>query len=392
MRGQIVKRGERIFVVRIFMGRDGNGKRRYINKTIKGTKKDAETYLSKTLAAISTGTFVEPSPLTVGEYLDKWLETVARPRLRARTYEYYAEMLDRYVRSALGKKRLSDLRPLDIQALYTHMTAPKLKKGDEPQPSVTYGLGLSARTVRYCHIVLSSALKQAVKWLMLTQNPASLVGLPKPARKEMQALAPEEAARFLQAASEDRWSALFALALATGMRPEEYLALQWKDVDLEKGVVTVQRALAWHRKGGGFEFTAPKTAHSRRSIPLPSSVVKALSSHKRRQAEERLKAGADYQNYDLVFAAYEGTPIMIRNLVRRHFKPTLTRAKLPASLRLYDLRHTCATLLLSAGENPKVVSERLGHAGVALTLDVYSHVLPTMQEAASEKLEAMLFG
>jgi integrase len=228
--------------------------------------------------------------------------------------------------------------------------------------------------------------------MMLSQNPASLVGLPKPVRKEMQALSPQEAASFLKAAAEDRWSALFSLALATGMRPEEYLALQWKDVDLKKGVLTVQRALAWHRKGGGFDFTEPKTAHSRRSIPLPASVIQALTSHKRQQAEERLKAGAVYQNYDLVFAALEGTPLMIRNLVRRHFKPTLTRAKLPASIRLYDLRHSCATLMLSAGENPKVVSERLGHASVTLTLDVYCHVLPTMQEAASEKLEAILFG
>jgi integrase len=328
----------------------------------------------------------------VDEYLDKWLQAAARPRLRLRTYEYYVEMLKRYVRPILGRKKLSDLRPLDIQALYTHMTAPKLKKGDAPQQDVTYGLGLSARTVRYCHIVLSSALKQAVRWMMLSQNPASLVGLPKPILKEMQALSPKEAASFLKAAIEDRWSALFSLALATGMRPEEYLALQWKDVDLKKGVATVQRALAWHRKGGGFDFTAPKTAHSRRSIPLPASVVQALAAHKRQQAEERLKAGADYQNYDLVFAALEGTPLMIRNLVRRHFKPTLTRANLPASIRLYDLRHSCATLLLSAGENPKVVSERLGHASVTLTLDVYSHVLPTMQEAASEKLEAILFG
>ena len=390
--GFIKERGKDTYLVRVFLGRDAQGKRRYLNKTIKGKKKDAEAYLSKTLTSINASTFVEPTSMTLDEYLDKWLETAARPRLRQRTYEYYVEILKRYVRSALGNKKLSDLRPLDIQALYTHMTAPKLNKGARPQQGITYGLGLSARTVRYCHIVLSSALKQAVKWLMLSQNPASLVGLPKAARKEMQALSPQEASSFLKAAAADRWSALFALALASGMRPAEHLALQWKDVDFKNGILIVQRAIAWHRKGGGFNFTPPKTAQSRRSIPLPASVVLALAAHKRQQAEERLKAGAAYQTYDLVFAAYEGTPLMIRNLVRRHFKPTLTRAKLPASIRLYDLRHRCATLLLSAGENPKVVSERLGHASVTLTLDVYSHVLPTMQEAASEKLEAMLFG
>jgi integrase len=391
MAGQIIKRGDKTWVVRIFTGRDANGKRSYLNKTIKGNKKDAETYLSKTLTAMSTGTFVESSPLTVDEYLDRWLQTAAKPRLRAHTFVHYAELLTRYVRPAIGKKRLSDVRPLDIQALYSHMTAPKIKKGDEPQPGITYGLGLSARSVCYTHAVLSSALKQAVKWLMLSQNPAASVDLPRANRKEMKAMTPDEAGRFLAAASEDRLSALFSLALTTGMRPEEYLALQWKDIDLEKGTATVQRALVWNRKGGGWTFTAPKTARSRRTIPIPASVVRALISHKRRQAEARLKVGAKYRNYDLVFATREGTPIMPRNLLSRHFKPTLRRAKLPDSIRLYDLRHTCATLLLSANEHPKIVSERLGHASITLTLDTYSHVLPSMQQAASEKLERILF-
>ena len=134
-----------------------------------------------------------------------------------------------------------------------------------------------------------------------------------------------------------------------------------------------------------------KTARSRRAIPLPASAVRALAEHRRRQAEERLKLGPDYQQHDLVFATPEGGPLASRNLKRRHFRPILERAKLPADFRLYDLRHSCATLLLAAGEHPKVVSERLGHATITLTLDVYSHVLPTMQEAASEKLEQMLF-
>jgi integrase len=375
MAGQIIRRGEDTWVVRIFMGRDAQGKRRYLNKTIKGKKKDAEAYLSKTVTSISTGTFVEPSALSVGEYLDKWLNTAARHRVRERTFVDYSELLDRYVRPSIGEKRLSDLRPLHIQSLYTELQE----------------RGLSARTVRYTHAVLSSALKQAVKWLMLAQNPASLVDVPKAARKEMQALSPEEAKRFLTESDKDRWSALFALALSTGMRPEEYLGLQWKDVDLVKGIATVQRALVWNRKGGGWSFTQPKTARSRRNIPLPSSVMSALVAHKRKQAEERLKAGPEYQNHDLVFATIEGTPLMMRNLLRRHFKPIVKRAELPGNMRLYDLRHSCATLLLAANEHPKVVSERLGHASITLTLDTYSHVLPSMQQAASEKLERLLF-
>ena len=153
----------------------------------------------------------------------------------------------------------------------------------------------------------------------------------------------------------------------------------------------MRRTLVW-RKGGGWYFGEPKTSRSRRTLPLPMSLVGALIEHRRKQGESRLKKGADYQNNDLVFATSEGTPILLRNLVRRHFRPVITRAKLSESFRLYDLRHSCATLLLSAGENPKVVSERLGHASIVLTLDTYSHVLPSMQQAATEKLEKILYG
>lgn len=375
MAGQVIKRGDRKYLVRIFQGRDAQGKRRYVNKTIRGTKKDADKYLSKTLTAMSTGTYIEASTLSVDDYLDRWLQNAARGRVRERTFDDYSDLLKRYVRPPLGKTRLCDLRPLDIQNLYTDMQ----------------GSGLSARTVRYAHAVLSSALGQAVKWLMLSRNPAALVELPKLTHKEMSALSVDEAARFLAAASEDRFALLFALALSTGMRPEEYLGLKWKDIDLEKGVVSVQRALVWRDKKQGWSFTEPKTAKSRRSIPLPASIVRLLASHKARQGEQRLKAGKKYENHDLVFTTRKGAPLMRRNILRCHFRPILEKAGLPASIRLYDLRHTCATLLLAANEHPKVVSERLGHSNITLTLDTYSHVLPSMQQGASEKLERMLF-
>ncbi|MEN3332070.1 MAG: integrase [Blastocatellia bacterium] len=252
------------------------------------------------------------------------------------------------------------------------------------------GRGLSARTVRYTHVVINSAFKQAVKWRMLSRNPSAFVDLPRQARKEMQALSPEEAGRFLEAAAEDRYGVLFTLALITGLRSEEYFGLQWKDVELVKGVVTVQRTLVWRTKGGGWYFGEPKTTKSRRNIPLPQMLVRRLTEHKVRQAEEKLKAGPEYQKLDLVFATKKGGPLMHRNLLRNHFSPIVKRAGLPDSIRLYDLRHSCATLLLAAGEHPKVVSERLGHASITLTLDTYSHVLPSMQKAASEKLESLL--
>ncbi|MEW6731883.1 MAG: site-specific integrase [Acidobacteriota bacterium] len=203
-------------------------------------------------------------------------------------------------------------------------------------------------------------------------------------------MSPEEAARFLAAAVQSRYGAVFEFALATGMRPGEYLGLQWRDVDLEKGIVTVKRSLIWKNKGDYYYFSEPKTLRSNRSIPLPRSVIFSLIKHKRKQAEERLRAGASYGNLDLIFATPEGSPLKPRNM-REAFKVVLKNAGLSSSIRLYDLRHTCATLLLVAGENPKVVSERLGHSSITLTMDVYSHVLPNMQEAASAKLENILF-
>ena len=376
MAGQIVKRGEKTWIVRIFQGRDDNGKRRYVNKTIHGTKKSAEKYLTAKLRDKDLGINIEPASESLDKYLEKWLESVVRSRVREATFDDYKYLLDRYVSPTLGAIKLCDIRSIDIQKVYGDMLGEK---------------ELSARTVRMTHAVLSSAMKQAVRWHMLPRNPCEFVDLPRMARKEMQALSPEEASCFLEAARADKLGIVLSFALATGMRPEEYLALKWSDLDLHAGNATVRRTLVW-RKGGGWYFGEPKTSRSRRTIPIPRSLVGELADHRRKQAESRLKKGADYQNNDLVFASGEGTPILLRNLVRRHFQPLLSRAKLSPTLRLYDLRHSCATLLLSAGENPKVVSERLGHASIVLTLDTYSHVLPSMQQAATEKLERILYG
>jgi integrase len=373
MAGQINKRGD-AWLVRIFLGRDANGKRRYFNKTIHGTKRDAQKYLNAALREKDLGIFVEQASMPLNEYLDKWLTTAAKPRLAQTTFDNYEFLLKRHIRPAIGQRKLCDVKPLDVQKIYTTMT----------------GGGLSARTVRYVHAVLFSAFKQAVKWDLLSRNPCESVELPRLARNEMQAFSPEQAQKFLETAKDDKHGIVFAFALATGMRPEEYLSLKWSDVDLQKGMATVQRTLVW-RKGGGWYFGEPKTKQSRRTMPLPASLIRDLTIHKRRQTEHRFKFGAAYQNNELVFAAETGTPLCHRNLFQRHFTKLLEKAELPTSFRLYDLRHSCATLLLSAGENPKVVAERLGHASIVLTLDTYSHILPDMQKGASDKLEAMLY-
>lgn len=374
MAGQLIRRGERTWQVRVYMGRDSaTGKRSYLYRTVHGTKSDAQRCLNELLTKKDRGVLQTMTTDTVNEYLDHWLDVAARPRLRESTFRDYRWMLERYVRPAIGNKRLAQLTPLDIQALYSKLQAD----------------GLSARTIRYIHSTLSSSLKQAVKWRILPQNPADFVDLPRQQRREMQALTPEQAREFLTEAAKDRNGLLFAFAMATGMRPGEYLALTWEDIDFDAGTAIVRRSLT-NRKGVQ-AFTEPKTARSRRTIPLPRSMVQALAQYREAQLVECGGKPNGDTGLDLVFRSQNGSPIDKHNLVKRHFKPILKAARLPENIRLYDLRHTCATLLLAAGENPKVVAERLGHASTTMTLDVYSHVLPTMQQRAAERLEEMLF-
>ena len=372
--GEISRRSEGKWLVRWYVGTDANGKRRYSSKTVRGTKRDAQKFLNTVLRNRDLGQHVEPSRTTLNEFLDEWLKTAAKQKLAPRTFDDYGKLLDLYVRPTLGKLRLDSIRPLDVQGLIGDLE----------------GRGLSAKTVRLAIGVLGSALKQAVRWGMLASNPATLVDLPRQTRREMLALSKEEVAHFRKAAEGNRHAALFDFLLGTGCRPGEGLALRWQDLDLQAGTATILRALT--KANGKLVFGPPKTAGSRRAIPLPPSLVVVLREHRKRQAEHAMKLGPAYDRAgDLVFANEAGTPLDLRNVVKRHFKPILKAAGLPAELRLYDLRHSHATALLAAGVHPKVAAERLGHASTRMTMDVYSHVLPGMQEEATRRIEESLF-
>lgn len=373
MAGQIIKKGENTWLVRLEK-RYSDGKRKSFCKTVKGTKRDAQKLLNQILRDADLGLLGDSQKQTLNEYLGNWLLFIAKPRLHQRTFEDYSDLMRRYVSESIGSIKLTDLRALHIQKLYGQMQEK----------------GLSARIVRYTHSVLRSALQHALKVNMLPRNEAQFVQLPKQIRKEMDVLSQDEIISFLGALEGERLAAMFSFALATGCRPEEYLSLQWKDVDFEKGTAIIRRALITHRKGGGWHFSEPKTKQSRRTIPMPVSTVKELRQHRIHQLESKLKRGAAWSDFDLVFASEIGTPLNPPN-VTRAFKRVLKNAGIRTSIRLYDLRHTTATLLLQAGVNPKIVSERLGHSSVVLTLDIYSHVLPNMQEDATRQLEGMIF-
>jgi integrase len=368
--GQLIERGEDRWLVRVYAGRDSRGRRNYVNQTVRGSKKEAQRVLTKLLGARDSGTLVRASRETVRAYLERWLDTWAKPRLRIRTHQSYRWLMERYVLPVLGDLRLSQLTPADIQHLYNRMA-----EG-----------GLSTRTIRYTHSVLRSALVQAVRVNLIVRNPADLTEPPRLVRREMKALGPVEAAAFLKAARDDRWYAFWLLLLTSGLRPGEALGLKWSDLDGSR--IRVQRVLVPGSRGR-WRLEEPKTAKSRRVVALPESVARGLQAHRRQQAEERLRAGELYQDHGLVFATSTGTPPNYRGLVLSHFDPILKRAGLPPH-RPYDLRHSAATLLLAMGEHPKVVSERLGHSSVTITLDTYSHVLPDMQERAAARLDALL--
>jgi integrase len=366
MAGQIIKRGESTWLVRVFDGRDAKNKRRYLNKTIRGTKKDAQKYLNQQLRNKDLGLPLEQTKEFLDDFLDRWLADVLKGRVRANTYSSYAWILGAYIRPTLGSRKVPNIKAPDIQRVYAEMREK----------------GLSARTIRYAHAVLSSALGQAVKWNMLVVNPCRQVELPKKRKPEVGYFTAEQARAFLEQAESDRLFALFLLAIECGLRPEEYLALRWKDVDLSKFTLRVRRVINY-LKGGGFVFEDPKTKSGRRSMHISEQLAGALSDKRREQLEERMKAGPIYQDHDLIFATPIGMPLSLSNVRNRHFAVIREAAKLP-KIRLYDLRHTTATMMLTEGIHPKVVSERLGHGGVVITLDTYSHVLPTLQKDATD--------
>jgi len=382
MAGQIIDRGNGKYLVRVYIGQDENGKRNYHSKTITGGIKKAEQYRNKILREKDTETFTEPSRELLSVYMDKWLDSAVKNRVREKTYLDYSDRVRLYIKPVLGSTMLHKIRPEQIQKLYNDMQ----------------DRGLSPRTVRYAHTILKNALDQAVKWGKIYRNPAELVDLPRQKKKEMKCLTPEQAAIFMDATIYSPYKALFSLLLTSGMRPSEALALKWPDIDFKNRRVTVRRSLS-RVNGKGLVLEETKTDRSRRTIPLPSNVIADLQELKKeydraaaeRNAKEKWNLPVDeYNDQGLVFANTTGGPLDEGNILRRHFKPLLKSAGLP-DIRLYDLRHSCATLLLSAGENPKIVSERLGHSSINLTLDTYSHVLPDMQVSATDKLEKMLY-
>jgi integrase len=267
----------------------------------------------------------------------------------------------------------------------------KLSKLDTPNIQALYSAklhdGLKPSSVRYIHAVLHRALSKAVELRLISHNPAASADPPKVRHEEITPLSTDQTRAFLEAARGQKYEALYVLSLTCGLRMGESLGLKWSDIDLEAGTLRVNRQLQRIREGGGLVFSEPKNA-SRRTIDLPQRGLEALRTHRKDQLEEKLRAMA-YEDSGLVFATGKGTPQDAQNVINRHFKPLLKQEDLPL-IRWHDLRHTCATLLLGRGVHPKLVQHLLGHASIAMTLDRYSHWIPSMGRHAADGMDEAL--
>ncbi len=360
--------------------KDGRWEGRYYVPTENGTKRkmiygktqaEVRDKLTKALSNRIDGMVYDDENIAVGEYLDAWLKGSVCGTVRRSTYDRDSFLVNNHIKPILGGMKLKKLNSAHVQSFYRDRL----------------DAGLSASTVHKIHDILRRGLAQAVKWHLLPRNVADVVKPPRPVPTEMVALSADDTRRLLEAAGEYRLEALYILAIHTGMRQGEMLALRWQDVDMENAVVSVRRTLT--RNGGKVAFGEPKTKKSRRSIRLTPQAVEALRSHLERQLRDMEILGDRYQDQGLVFTTDTGGPINPSNLRQRSFAALLKRAGL-RHMRFHDLRHTCATLLLSRGVHPKFVQELLGHATIAITLDTYSHVMPSMGDATAKAMEDAL--
>ena len=342
----------------------GDGKR----KTLYGkTKKEVQEKLRLAINEQKQGVLATGPRQTLATYLPYWLENICKPLVRKVTHKQYRSALNAHLLPVLGKLTLQNLKPEHIQSLYADMLED----------------GLAASTIGAIHAVLHKALEDAVKWNFVSRNVSSIVSLPRIERREMHVLIPEQAHKLLETAKGSRIEVLLLLAITTGARRGEMLALRWKDVDLDSGVMNIRRTVSFV-PGYGYVENEPKTKAGRRRVMLTDVAITALREQKIRQELDKAKAGKEWKERDIVFHNIYGS-FLNPAAVLVWYHSLLEKAGLP-DMRFHDLRHSAATILLVMGVHPKVVQELLGHSTIAMTMDVYSHLLPSMHQDATNKM------
>jgi len=344
-----------------------DGRRKYVYGD---SREEVRRKLNITIHALEAGTLSDSRGLTVGEFLDQWLQEVVRPNVRAWTFAGYEVHVRLHLKPAIGNLALDKLAPMHVQQLMN-------RKASE---------GLKPKTIRYIRGTLRTALNHGVRWGLISRNAAALVSSPKVEQYEIKPLTPSEARTLLRSLRGDRLEALYSVALTMGLRQGEALGLRWPDVDLELGYLRVVKQL--QRINGGLQLVEPKTARSRRSLAMPVAIVTALREHRSRQDTERRLASDRWTEAGFVFTTPEGKPLD-GTAITKQFHRHLERTGL-AQRRFHDLRHSCATLLLVQGVSPRVVMDVLGHSQIGLTMNTYSHVIPELRREAADRMDHLL--
>jgi integrase len=371
--GSIYRRADGRWTASIDLGYSGGRRRR---KAFYGaTRRDVADKLTAALRARQQGLPILGERQTTGAFLESWLRDTAAHKVRPKTLMRYEGIVRLYLVPALGRIPLAKLSPSHVQKMLNDALA----------------AGASPQSVCHHRAVLRTALNIALRWGMVSRNAAGLAEPPRIPEREIRGLSTGDAKALLAAVEADRLAALFTVALAVGLRQGEALGLRWSDIDLERGTLTVQRAL--QRVGQEWLLLEPKTTRSRRTVMLPRPVVASLREHRGRQLQERLRAGAAWEGEkwgELVFCDEIGGPLSGFRVSRR-FRKLLALAGLPP-MRYHELRHGAASLMAAQGVPARVAMEVLGHAQISTTLNIYTHVAPEVQRDAADRMGAALWG
>ncbi|MCW8219531.1 tyrosine-type recombinase/integrase [Streptomyces griseolus] len=399
--GTITKRTDGRYHAAAYVYRpDGTRTRKFVYGK---TREEVADKLTELQEKTRQGIPAASSTMAFGDYLTYWLATIAPERLKPATLNSYEGLTRLYIRPALGKKRLNRLSPADVRRFLTEFKGSCLcclRRADHERPEGKRGccaIGKcckrlpSARTVQYVHAVLRSALQQAMREELIARNVARIVETPTITRKEVRPLDGAEVRILLKAARTHRLYALWLLLVSTGLRRGEALALTWSDVDLTNRQLRVRRNVQRIRRE--LLFGTPKTTRSIRTVSLPQHLVRALTHHREQQERERKVAGKKWQPTPgqpdgLIFTTQTGRVIDPRSLNR--MLTILCRNANVRRVRVHDLRHTCASLLLSRGVDARTIMETLGHSTITMTLDTYAHVMDTTLRAAAERMDDAL--
>jgi len=361
------RKGGKQWVAQIIL-ENGRTRQRYFK-----TQEEADIALNEMLYEQRRGMLATGPNQTLKQHLENWLENIQKHAVRINHYINTRTIIRKHILPKLGHIQLRQLNEQHIQSLYA-------QKLDEKK---------SAKTIHHIHDVLHKALAQAVTWRLVVRNVCDGVTLPRLSRYEYPVLTEEQAQKLLEVMRGHRFEVLLALALKTGMRHGELLSLHWQDINFERGTLQVRRSVSRVR-GQGYKVFEPKTPRGRRMLTLPLFVLDMLKQHRVIQEEVKQKAGSQWQDHDLVFCNQYGS-FLRPDRVRKQFQKLLAEAGLPY-MRVHDLRHSAATLLISMGVPVKVVQEILGHSNISTTLNIYSHVLPGMQDEAMGKWDHLFGG